>query len=244
MNKTRNDLGSRMKTQYEYRSQTYLPRRTYTIIRLDGKAFHTFTRGCEKPYDTTLSTAMCASTEKLCEQIQGAEFAYVQSDEVSVLLTDFATDQTDAWFDGNVQKITSVSASIMTAEFNSRYITAGKKPALFDSRVFTIPDITEVENYFIWRQQDCIRNSISGLAQKHFSHQQLQKKNTNEMQEMLFQEHGINWSEENEAFKNGVLVNRSVATIDYVPRSTWMAQCAPIFTKNRDLFERLIPVYV
>ena len=229
-----------MKGQYEVRAQTHLPRRTYTIIRLDGKAFHTYTRGCEKPYDLNLSNAMQNAAGVLCEQAQGCEFGYVQSDEISLLLTDFATTQTDAWLDGNVQKIVSVSASILTAAFNA--LRPGKT-ALFDSRVFTIPDRTEVENYFIWRQQDCVRNSMASLAQAHFSHRQLHGVNTAEMQELLWKEKGINWADENPTFKNGAIVVREVYDKEGVERSRWTSGPAPVFTQQRVAFDELVPRY-
>jgi tRNA(His) guanylyltransferase len=153
-------IGFRMKDQYEDRTRFSLPRRTYSIIRIDGKAFHTFTKGFERPYDTDLMDMMDTTARELCKSIQGAQFAYTQSDEISILLTDFDTIHTDAWFDGNIQKIVSISASIATAEFNYAldriYVDRVDKEkdltkfrtnnglriglALFDSRVFTIPD--------------------------------------------------------------------------------------------------------
>jgi tRNA(His) guanylyltransferase len=192
------NLGDRMKRQYEDRTRVMLPRRTYTIIRADGKAFHTFTRGCEKPHDYRLANAMDAAAVALCEGAQGACFGYVQSDEISVVLTDFATISTDAWFDGNLQKIVSVAASIVTATFNAEYYQRGidqKGPdAHFDARVFTIPDPVEVENYFIWRQNDAVRNSIQGLAQAHYSPKQLHGMGQTEMHDMLYAK-GVNWND-------------------------------------------------
>ena len=160
----KDDLGTRMKTQYEQRTRTWLPRRTYTIIRLDGKAFHTFTRGMERPYDERFMNAMDYTAMHLCLEIQGAVMAYVQSDEISILLTDFDKITTDAWFDGQVQKMVSVSASMATAFFNE-YINhdvqrMDHKRAFFDARIFTIPDPVEVENYFVWRQKDALLWSI------------------------------------------------------------------------------------
>src|SRR5512137_2136173 len=115
-------LGDRMKGQYEDRTRYSLPRRTFTIIRLDGKAFHTYTRGLKKPFDGDLFADIDTAIINMLPEIQGAVFAYTQSDEISVLLTDFATTQTDAWFDGNLQKMCSVAASIMTAQFNAARI--------------------------------------------------------------------------------------------------------------------------
>src|SRR5690348_11584910 len=150
-----------MKRDYENRTRLLLPRRTYTLIRVDGKAFHTYTRGCARPYDLDLMADMDATAVALCRQVAGARLAFVRSDEISLLLTDFGTAQTDAWFEGSVQKMASVSASIATAAFNRSRLTRMEReawmetdPALFDSRVWTIPERGEVFNYFVWRQQD------------------------------------------------------------------------------------------
>jgi tRNA(His) guanylyltransferase len=163
-------IGDRMKERYENRNRFLLPRRTYTLIRVDGKAFHTWTKNMDKPFDKDLMGLMNEVAVAMCEEIQGARLAYVQSDEISILLTDFESPNTEAWFNGNLQKMVSISASIATAKFNDSaidaYINGGIQKffkmdlALFDSRVFTIADPIEVENYFIWRQQDATRNSI------------------------------------------------------------------------------------
>jgi len=115
----KDSLGDRMKGHYENRTRYLLPRRTYTVIRVDGKAFHAYTKGCDRPYDSMLSEDMDFTAVALCRQIEGAAIAYVQSDEISLLLTDFADNQTQAWFDGNLQKLVSLSAAIATAHFNS-----------------------------------------------------------------------------------------------------------------------------
>jgi tRNA(His) 5'-end guanylyltransferase len=172
-----------MKSQYEVRTRTYLPRRTYTIMRLDGKAFHSFTKGFDRPYSKKLINAMDQTAIALCKNIQGCRFAYVQSDEISLLLTDFSTIDTDAWFDGQVQKMTSVSASIATAHFNLHINS--ERLAYFDSRVYTIADPIEVENYFVWRQKDAIRNAIQMHAQSLYSHIELACKNQIMQLEMI-----------------------------------------------------------
>lgn len=118
MSNKKDSLGDRMKNNYENRSKTYLVRRMPVIIRLDGKAFHTFTRGMKKPYDKIFHNTMNATMEYLCENIQGCKLGYTQSDEITLLLTDYDTLDTDAWFDNNVQKICSVSASMATMAFN------------------------------------------------------------------------------------------------------------------------------
>lgn len=211
----KDDLGKRMKEQYEVRTRTLLPRRTYTLIRLDGKAFHSFTKGMRKPYDEDLMSIMDKTTKILCEEIQGAKFGYVQSDEISILLTDFDNINTCAWFDGQVQKIVSVSSSIATANFNSLMLNkywgyqnaSTQKLAYFDSRVWTIPDPIEVENYFIWRQKDAVRNSIQMTAQSLYSHKELMGKSSNEQQEMIFQK-GVNWNDMPDGFKRGRLIKK------------------------------------
>jgi tRNA(His) guanylyltransferase len=255
------ELGTRMKDQYESRTRYYLPRRTYVIIRVDGKAFHTYTRGCEKPFDRGLMGAMDRTAVHMCKNIEGAKFAYTQSDEISILLTDFASDVTQMWFDGNVQKICSVSASLATAAFNESNfaIEHGDRhnPACFDSRVFTIPDPTEVCNYFVWRQQDAIRNSIQMAAQAHFSCRQLQKKGCGELLGMLM-EKGVNWNDYCDGFKRGRFIERKTVTtaLEYthkktgelcrqenVVRSIWCEAEMPVFHNEPDWLKNRIPVY-
>lgn len=225
MNK--DSIGDRMKNQYENRTRFMLPRRTYTIIRCDGKAFHTFTRHCTKPNDPLLASALDAAAKALCEEAQGSVFAYVQSDEISLLLTDFALPTTEAWFDGNLQKIASVSASVVTGAFNRAY--RAEMNAIFDARVFTIPDPVEVENYFIWRQQDATRNSIQSLGQTHFSHGQLRGVNTSELQEMLFQEKGINWNDTPPYWKRGRCIVYDSENCGWVNDTN-----IPVFTQERN----------
>ena len=249
----RDALGSRMKGQYEQRAATHLPRRTCTVIRLDGKGFHSYTRGLERPWDQQLAADMAATAAWLCEGIQGARLAYTQSDEISLILTDFATPHTDAWFDGNVQKIVSISASMATAKFNE--LRPGKL-AMFDSRVFTIPDVVEVGNYLVWRQADATRNSISMAAQANFSHRQLQHKSGGEMQEMLWSQRGINWNDYDPRFKRGTVIVPQVSTqpmsyvdkrsgdtvhLDAVERRAWIADGAPIFTRDKALLTTYLP---
>jgi tRNA(His) 5'-end guanylyltransferase len=200
---------SRIKNNYESRSRTYLTRRTPIIIRLDGKAFHTYTRGLDKPFDEGLIEDMQQTAIYLCQNIQGAKCAYVQSDEISILVTDYDTLTTDAWFNYEVQKMTSISASITTGKFNQlrTYRVLGNSDdelttcwnisqinlANFDSCVFNIPK-EEVANYFLARQKDAVKNSISMLAQSLYSHKELNLKNTNQMQEMCFKK-GCNWND-------------------------------------------------
>lgn len=224
-------FGDRMK-RFETVSQSKLMRRTPVIIRLDGKAFHTFTKGCTRPFDFVLHDALSRTTQTLCNSIQGAVFAYRQSDEISILLKDWTTFETDAWFDGNIQKIVSVAASICTASFAAEFQHLSGKTALFDARVFNIP-FEEVTNYFLWRQQDATRNSINSLAQSHFSHKQLQGKNVSQVQDMLMLQKGVNWNDVPTKFKRGVCVDANACGfhIDNEP---------PIFSQDREYIEKYL----
>lgn len=194
----KDSLGNRMKNNYEDRAKIYLYRRMPVIIRLDGKAFHTLTCRCEEPFDKNFADCMDNTMIEVMKEAMGAKVGYVQSDEISILLTDYITHETQAWFDNQIQKICSVSASIASVAFTQAF---GRK-AYFDCRVFNIP-CAEVCNYFIWRQQDWMRNSIQMLARAHFSQKQLHLKTIPLMYEMLH-EKGVNWTVDVEdRFKNG-----------------------------------------
>ena len=117
-------LGDRMKEFYENRSKTYLTRRTPVIIRLDGKAFHSFTKGFKRPYDEIFHEAMNETLRYLCKNIQGCKIGYTQSDEITLLLTDYEKLTTDAWFGYSVQKMCSVAASMATMAFNKYFTDA------------------------------------------------------------------------------------------------------------------------
>jgi tRNA(His) 5'-end guanylyltransferase len=121
----RDDLGNRMKENYENRTRISLPRRSYTVIRIDGKAFHTYTKGLNRPFDRRLIEDMNATAAYLCKNIMGAKLAYVQSDEISIVITDFEDISTQAWFDNNLQKMCSVAASMATSEFNRLRLMGG-----------------------------------------------------------------------------------------------------------------------
>ena len=114
----KDDLGKRMKEFYEQIPKSKLMRRTPVAIRIDGKAFHTFTRGFQKPFDKVLITTMQETTKYLCENVQGCVFGYTQSDEITLILVDYKELDTSAWFDYEVQKLCSISASMATMAFN------------------------------------------------------------------------------------------------------------------------------
>lgn len=234
----KDDIGDRMKHQYEDRTRYCLPRRTNTIIRVDGKAFHTFTRGSAKPFDFRLMDWMDAAAMSLCREAMGVRCAYGQSDEYSFLLQDFESNQTESWFDGNIQKIVSVAASVFTTAFNEASTTV--VPAHFDALVFTIPDLTEVENYFIWRQQDATRNSILMAGYSEFSPKQMHGKNTAEVQEMLFTERGINFNDYPVVAKRGRCIVKEEYQIEGGTRTRWIVDLnMPVLTQSRSYFQRM-----
>ena len=220
-------LGTRMKEFYEAIPKNKLMRRTPVAIRIDGKAFHTFTKGFKKPFDALLMESMQETMKYLCENIQGCVFGYTQSDEITLILIDYQTFDTAAWFDYEVQKIVSVSASMATLAFNRIFcdkindyldeadlrdknedkytdclINSLNKGAMFDSRVFNIPK-EEVCNLVYWRQQDATRNSIQMVGRAFFSHKELNKKSCDDIQDMLFKTYNINWNDFPIACKRG-----------------------------------------
>lgn len=206
MNK--DSLGDRMKRNYEDVTRYHLTRRMPVVGRIDGKAFHTLTRGMNKPFDHKLIYCMWYAAQKLCEEIQGCKLAYVQSDEISVLLTDYDDLQTERWFAGNLQKMASVAASTATYYFSQRFrkeFPDTEAPTMFDARFFTIPK-EEVSNYFIWRQQDATRNSVSMLAQACISHKDLQGVSSAKAQDLLIERHNINWNDLPVYLKRGACV--------------------------------------
>jgi tRNA(His) 5'-end guanylyltransferase len=245
-------LGDRMK-RYEAVTRSFLPRRTYTVVRVDGRAFHSYLRGSPRPYAYSFMDGMDAMAADMCKEMSGSVLAYVQSDEVSVVMTDFGSINTEPWFGGGVQKICSIAAATATARFAFHW--GAEKLATFDARVFTIPDPVEVANYLIWRQRDAVRNSIQMAGQAKFSPSQLHGKSTGAIQEMLWSEHQINWNDYPDGAKRGRLAVRevgekSVAFTDrrtkevvtiQADRSWWAVRPAPTFTVD-GLLGSLIPL--
>ena len=212
------NLAVRMKEFYENVPKTNLMRRTPVVIRIDGKAFHSFTKGFKRPFDEVLIKTMQETTKYLCENIQGCVLGYTQSDEISLVLIDYQKFETSAWFDYEVQKMCSIAASMATMAFNKyfeknvreysyihdkqlstirltdTYNKAINKGAVFDARVFNIPK-EEVTNYIYWRQLDASRNSIQMVGQANFNHKELHCKTCNNIQDMLMGQKDINWND-------------------------------------------------
>lgn len=266
----KDSLGDRMKG-YEDSYRLKLPKRTYVMLRIDGKAFHTYTKGLQRPFDDGLIDDMNETAAYLCKNIMNAKFAYVQSDEISILLTDTDSIETQAWFDNNIQKMVSVAASMATAKFNQlrlirkisesgfdwseieleNYVTLAE----FDARIWILPSRVEVINYLIWRQQDATRNSISSVAQSLYSHKELEGVDSDAKQELIFQK-GINWNDYDSGKKRGRLIEK-ITFVDgkefpanfideemkknHVIRNKWGVVECPIFSQNKGIFINRIP---
>lgn len=213
-------LGDRMK-KYEDVFRHFLPTRTYTIIRLDGKSFHTFTRGCKKPFDRDLMDCMQFTALKLCEEVQNVKLGYTQSDEITLVLTDFDQLNSAQWFDGNLNKIISVAAGIATAEFNKQWmlkalehmpantraetIIDSLKSAVFDARPIVVSDPWEAFNQVLWRQNDASKNSLQMLARSLYPHKELQSVNAKGLHDMIHAA-GENWNDQPTDCKRGAFI--------------------------------------
>ena len=258
-----NSLGIRMKG-YEFISRLFLMKRNPVIIRVDGKAFHTFTKGMNKPFDQPLIETMQETALELCKNIQGVKLAYTQSDEISLVLTDYDKIDTQGWFNYNLQKMCSISASMTTLYFNNIFNNKFYDIHVETNKRFLDGEITveeledairiygskrykalfdsrafsipkdEVCNYFIWRQQDATRNSIQMVGQANFSHKELQGKNCNQIQDMLLTQKDINWNNLATPLKRGSCVIKDDNGKWYIDNNI------PIFTEDRDYVQKLI----
>ena len=265
MNK--DSLGDRMKNNYENRAKTYLVKRMPVILRLDGKAFHTYLRGFKRPYDEFFHTIMNKTMQYLCQNIQGCKVGYTQSDEITLLLTDYDTLTTDAWFDYSVQKMCSIGASMATMAFNkffneefnvvmydaikngtsamedSDYLNKLQNKignAMFDCRCFNMPK-EEVNNCFVWRQQDATRNAIQMLGQANFSHKELQSKSCEQIQDMLMLQRGINFNDMPTEFKRGTCCIKKISDGENNSKVRWILDREiPIFTQKPEYIEKFV----
>ena len=257
------DLGRRMKEYYEQIPKTKLMRRCPVIIRIDGKAFHSFTKRFKRPFDNVLIESMQQTMKYLCENIQGCVLGYHQSDEISLVLVDYHKLTSDAWFDYEVQKICSIAASMATMIFNKifekncieysrvvpntklghevmdAYSKAVERGAMFDARCFNIPK-EEVTNYIYWRQLDATRNSIQMVGQANFSHKELHGKSCNQIQDMLMTQKDVNWNDFPIYQKRGsCCVKERYSTVDL---ATYTGSVAAI-TRTHWVIDKEIPIF-
>lgn len=238
-------LGDRMK-RYELPTDMRLTRNVPAIIRIDGKAFHSWTKGMVRPWSPPFEICMAHAAYMLCREIEGVRLAYTQSDEITLLLVDYQSRTSQAWFDYRIQKIVAVSASIATGAFNQAAAICcpdqlqKKGPAFFDSRVYSIPT-HEVCNAFLWRQQDATRNSIQMLGQASFSHKQLQRKNCSQIQDMLHEQKGINWNDIPTYRKRGTAFYRIRVSKEDTWRTRWVIDREmPILTQKREYVDNWV----
>lgn len=263
------DLANRMK-DYEKRNRYYLQKRLPVIIRLDSRDGHTFTKGFKRPFDEIFMKSMQETAKYLCENIQGCQCAYIQSDEITLLLVDYEKLNTESWFDYRIDKIISISAAMATLAFNKyftsnaemyiddfyeawnhsdveeKYVKVLKKAIkmglVFDSRVFNLPK-EEVTNNFYWRQLDASRNSIQMVGQANFSHKELQNKSCNDIQDMLMTQKRINWNDFPTYQKRGscVVRNKVVLESDGIKETCMLRN--PKQSENNWIIDYDIPIF-
>lgn len=224
-------LGDRIKQFEELSSYALIPRLP-VIIRVDGHNFHTYLKGAKKPFDFTVSDAMKNVAQVLLENIQGARCAFFQSDECSLLVTDWDRYSTQSWFNYTIQKVSSISASLATRAFNEKYVHPMRFSATFDARCFNLPR-HEVTNYFIWRQKDAIRNSINSFGQTFLTKRSLHGQSTETVVERLNAEAGVDWKSEPIGVKQGYYMVRTAVN----ERTIFSCEGAPNFVENKELIE-------
>jgi tRNA(His) 5'-end guanylyltransferase len=226
-------LGDRMKN-LESVPKTRLVPKLPVLGRLDGKAFHTFTRSMTRPYDERFHRCMWAAANHLCANIQGCQIAYIQSDEITLLLIDTQTYDTQAWFDYEVQKMCSVAAGMCSVAFYEAFMrefpdSRSKTLPSFDARFWNVP-VHEVSNAFLWRQRDAERNSLTMQCQACYSHKELHGKSRAERHDLLHAK-GINWNDLPTPLKRGVCVVRETYQKDGAQRARWAVdENIPIFS--------------
>lgn len=248
-------LDERMK-KYEYVTRHYLMCRTPVIVRIDGKAFHTFTKGMKKPFDPIFMESMQDTMKYLCENVQGCVLGYCQSDEISLLLIDYDTFETSAWFDNNLSKIISITSSLASVYFNQQfslnlldyrikakqnnnrdiiyennlYSNISRLP-IFDSRAFNLQK-EEVNNYFVWRQQDAIKNAIQMIGRAYFTRKELENKSGQDIVDML-DNIKVNYHSYTTSEKRGTCYIKT--------NKGWELDTEiPIFKEDKDYIEKLI----
>lgn len=226
-------LGDRMKL-YERAFDFSLPPRLPVIVRVDGRAFHTVTRGAEKPFDASIADAMDHVAAALMSEIQGAKLAYVQSDEVSVIVVYYGSHDSQPWFANRLQKMTSIAGGVATRAWNAALST---RPGEFDARAFALPE-DDVCNYFLWRQRDAERNSLQGLAQSLGSQKELHGLKRDGLHDFCHAR-GENWNDLPTYWKRGRCVLRETVENDGVFRTVMRVDREiPRFSQDRSYVEQ------
>lgn len=210
-------LGDRMKNYEQIFRQKLLPK-SYTIIRVDGRSFSKFTSRMkfERPFDKNFTDSMDYAATRLLE-LQNVVLSYVQSDEITLVMTDFESVETQQAFGGRVDKLLSITASTASVAFVKKlYTLTGTFAEIqFDSRIFQVPTHSEACNAVLWRIQDAAKNSVGMYADSVFSHKQLEGVPTGQRKKMLL-EQGINWEEVSPKLKYGRLWTNLLEPVELV----------------------------
>ena len=209
-----------------YRSLTdyKLMPNSYVLAMVDGHCFSKMIKNkFDKPFDDMFIKMMNETAKYLCENIQGAKFAYTQSDEISILITDFDTPMTDSFFGFRLCKMQSLIAAMATAKFNQIYVKLvndykgfnlkkfdmKEYPTYtFDCKVWTVPNANDAYAWFLYRQTDCIKNSKAQTAQAYLSHKSLVGLTSDEMIIKLKDEKGIDWNKFENDKKYGRVIKK------------------------------------
>ena len=228
-----------------------LPKKNYTILQLDGKAFRTWTKGLDIPFDSAFVRGMDGLAELLVAKIPNVKLAYVQSDEVNLVLADFENENSEPYYANRIQKVVSTSAGLASAYMTRAF--PDKPLAVFDARFWVAPDKESVKDWFVWRQADGMKNSVRAVGYARFSSSQLMNKNTQDVRNMLT-EIGDPWEAYDEGLQRGRVVTQVLEaktttfvhgrsgekrTLDYEGMS-WKASPAEIF-RDGEFLDKVIP---
>lgn len=262
--KDRSELGVRQK-ELEHKTRHFLPAGSYTMIRVDGKSFHSWCRGLQRPYDMRLVETMRQTMLALCERTQDCVLGYCQSDEITLILAGYSGEKSQSWFDGNLLKNTSIPAGTASAHFNHHAAQifeadeiAARDLAVFDGRAWAVESVDDVLGNLVFRIRDAERNSASMLGQAHYSPRQLHGVSRRDLIERLEAEHGVSWDAQPGSFRSGSMcIKRTdtrpvtfthkrtgeLITLPNVERSFWSVEDAPRPWEVEQLRGLIPPIY-
>ena len=239
---------------YQSISDYKLMPNSYVLVHCDGRAFSSLIKKrFKQPFDRDFIFIMNETARYLCENIGGCKMAYVQSDEITLVLTDFDTETTDSFFGYRMCKLISTIAAMATAKFNRLWMQSQEDIELsikelplvtFDCKVWNVPTYNDVKAWLIYRQNDCVRNSINQTAYSVFSHKELEGLKTPERLVKLLGK-GIDWDGFDDALKYGRFVYKKPIvtinnqTVEVTERYAWFVTNAFKITDNKEMFDEL-----
>jgi tRNA(His) 5'-end guanylyltransferase len=247
------DRHKEYENSYDFKITKKLP----VIIRVDGKSFSRFTKNLEKPFCTELAEVMSSTMLQTATEMQGCVFGYHQSDEITFVLRNDQSLDSEPWFDNRIQKMSSIASSLVTLNFNrnlSKYNLNVVGDGLFDARVFPVPSIAEAVNNLIGRQKDGIRNAISQAA-RHELHTVLGRKTslkltegktTAQRKDLLFEHCGIDYDDYySSSFRHGIATYKVPSIISTakgdVQRNKWVLNYnIPNFMEDKDFLYNIL----